>query len=147
MREITADETLMLRECLKSLAAHHNAVSVNFSGDYPSCPYDATLAMFSEAMRSGRSRIAIAEEGGKTAGFCKVDAAPDGSGKLDYLIVLAEFRGHGHGGVLMDWAMETFRALGVSRIEVKVVDGNAAALRLYEEYGFKMNAHILVRLG
>ena len=66
---------------------------------------------------------------------------------FDFNIVLAEFRGHGYGGVLMDWAMETFRALGVSRIEVKVVDGNAAALRLYEEYGFKMNAHILVRLG
>ena len=48
---------------------------------------------------------------------------------------------------LMDWAMQTFCALGVSRIEVKVADGNAAALRFYEKYGFRMNAHILVRLG
>lgn len=147
MREITADEAPALRECLESLAAHHNAVSTNFKGDYPSRRYDDTLAIFSEALRSGRSRAAIAEEGGKIAGFCKIDAAPDGCGKLDYLVVLAEFRGRGHGTALMDWAMQTFCALGVSRIEVKVADGNAAALRFYEKYGFRMNAHILVRLG
>lgn len=46
MREITADEAPELRECLESLAAHHNAVSTNFKGDYPSRPYDETLTMF-----------------------------------------------------------------------------------------------------
>ena len=43
----------------------------------------------------------------------------------------------------MDWAMSYFDRNGVHHIEVKVVDGNEA-IYLYEKYGFKMNAHILV---
>lgn len=44
----------------------------------------------------------------------------------------------------MDWAMAVFSGSGVWKIEVKVVDGNDA-VHLYEKYGFRMNAHILVR--
>jgi|MGYP000002985284 hypothetical protein len=44
----------------------------------------------------------------------------------------------------MDWAMAVFSGSGVRKIEVKVVDGNDA-VHLYEKYGFRMNAHILVR--
>ena len=44
----------------------------------------------------------------------------------------------------MDWAMGVLEENGVRRVEVKVVDGNDA-IRLYERYGFQMNAHILVR--
>lgn len=44
----------------------------------------------------------------------------------------------------MDWTMEEFEVNGIKQIEVKVVDGNEA-IHLYEKYGFKMNAHILVR--
>ena len=42
----------------------------------------------------------------------------------------------------MDWAMQPFRSKGVKSIEVKVVAGNDA-IRLYEKYGFQINAHIL----
>ncbi len=44
----------------------------------------------------------------------------------------------------MDWAMAVFSESGVRKIEVKVVDGNNA-IHLYEKYGFRMNAHLLVR--
>ena len=42
----------------------------------------------------------------------------------------------------MDWAMQTFRQQGVKRMEAKVVAGNDA-IRLYEKYGFQINANIL----
>lgn len=75
-------------------------------------------------------------------GFCKIDICGN-VGKLDYLVVLKEYRGKGYGKALMDWAMSSFDGNGVHHIEVKVVDGNEA-IYLYEKYGFKMNAYILV---
>ena len=144
LRQITADEAPRLRACVQALSEHHNRVSVNFKGSYPSRPYDKTLSLFAQALEENVSRIAVIEEGGKIAGFCKVDLHGDGTGKLDYLVVLPQCRGRKYGKALMDWAMAVFSGSGVRKIEVKVVDGNDA-VHLYEKYGFRMNAHILVR--
>lgn len=143
MREITPKEVCGLEECLRALSEYHNAVSVHFQGRYPSRPYEKTLALFEDALKKQTSRIAVIEDGKRIAGFCKVDL--DGEkGKLDYLVVLETYRNRGFGKMLMDWAMKTFEEQGVHQIEVKVVDGNEA-IHLYEKYGFRMNAHILVK--
>lgn len=60
-------------------------------------------------------------------------------------MILKEHRGKGCGKLLMDWAMRLFEEYDIHRIEVKAVDGNDDAIRLYEKYGFKINAHILVK--
>ena len=141
MRELTGGEIGILEECLKELAGHHNRVSVNFKGAFPKRPYEETLASFRKDVESGKSRIAVAEDGEKILGFCKIDAAgPEGA--VDYLIVLKEARGRGCGKLLMDWALDALRHSGVSRVEVKVVDGNDAAA-FYEKYGFRTCSHIL----
>ena len=88
-------------------------------------------------------KSAVIEENGEITGFCKVDLHGDGTGKLDYLVVLPQCCGRGYGKALMDWAMAVFSESGVRKIEVKVVDGNDA-IHLYEKYGFRMNAHLLV---
>lgn len=64
------------------------------------------------------------------------------SGKIDYHIVLPEYRGKGFGKVLMEWAMRIFRQKDLKSIEVKVVAGNDV-IQLYEKYGFQINAQIL----
>lgn len=144
MREITADEIPRLRACLAALAAHHNRVSVHFAGHYPNRPFEETLDRFEQMLASGASRIAVIEENGGIIAFCKIDCI-DAHGKLDYLIVLPQARRRGYGRALMDWAMETLFRMGARETEVKVVDGNDRALHLYEAYGFRMNAHILLR--
>lgn len=144
MREIAANEVSCLRACLAELAAHHNRVSVHFAGHYPGRPFEETLDRFERMLSSGASRIAVIEEGGAVVAFCKIDCSGE-HGKLDYLIVLPAQRGKGYGRALMDWAMEAFSRMGAREIEVKVVDGNDRALHLYEAYGFRMNAHILLR--
>ena len=144
VRELAPDEAPRLRDCLEALAAHHNAVSLHFKGSYPGRPVDAAITACAEGLARGTSRAAAVEENGTVAGFCKLDLHDDGTGKLDYLVVLPQYRGRGCGRALMDWAMAAFSACGVRRVEVKVVDGNDA-LQLYEKYGFRMNAHILVR--
>lgn len=145
MREITAEEVFKLRECLEALAAYHNEVSHNFQGFYPNRRHDATLTMFVEALRSHSSRIAVIESGQRMAGFCKVDML-QGRGKIDYLVVLPELRRQGYGRALMDWAMAVLRQQKAEQIEVKVVDGNNDAIRLYESYGFQVNAQILLKI-
>lgn len=91
--------------------------------------------MFENALRENVSHIAAIEDRGQIVGFCKVDLCGE-KGKLDYLVVLKEYRGNGYGKALMDWAMESFAEYGVHQMEVKVVAGNKA-IHLYEKYGFR----------
>ena len=141
IREIDAGEVNKLLDCVKQLSEYHNQVSVNFKGSFPSRPYDETIRIFSESLQNKESYIAIIEAADKIVGFCKVDIACK-TGKLDYLVVLQNYRGKGFGKQLMDWAMNTFHKHNIKHIDVKVIDGNNA-IYLYEKYGFKMNAHIL----
>ena len=141
LREIGQNEVQKLYACVQGLSEHHNQVSVHFKGAYPSRPYEDTLNMFEESMKASVSKIAVMEQENDAVGFCKVDME-NGKGKLDYLMVMPEYRGKELGKQLMDWAMVQFHENNIRRIEVKVVDGNDA-IHLYEKYGFKMNAHLL----
>ncbi|WP_051204625.1 GNAT family N-acetyltransferase [Butyrivibrio sp. VCD2006] len=141
MKELPCSEIYKLEGCLKALADHHNMVSVNFPGTYPKRPYSETLQSFETDVKSGKSKIMVIESENEILGFCKIDVC-EGQGKIDYLIVLKEFRGKGYGDMLMNWAMDQFKQRGVDQIEIKVADGNNA-IKFYEKYGFKMNAHIL----
>jgi len=102
IRIIEANEVYKLSSCLAALAEHHNTVSLYFSGAYPSRPYEQTLEMFSAALMEGHSQIAVIEEQCVIAGFCKIDFAAM-AGKIDYLIVLPEYRGRDFGKALMEW--------------------------------------------
>ena len=141
MREITCREVYQLEECLKELAEHHNEVSTNFRGCFPKKPFQETLEFFEKDVCNGRSRIAVIEKKKRVLGFCKTDISGN-EGIIDYLIVLKECRGNGYGEILLDWALKLLQASGVSRIEVKVVDGNDA-VRFYEKHGFQIVSHVL----
>ena len=141
MRELSCREVYLLEECLKELAEHHNEVSANFRGCFPKRPFQETMKSFEKDVGSGRSRIAVIEKENRILGFCKADICRD-EGTIDYLIVLKAYRGSGYGDRLLDWALNLLRTSGVSRIEVKVVDGNDA-VRFYEKHGFRLVSHVL----
>lgn len=141
MREINPDETGRLYDCLEALAKHHNQVSVYFKGYYPLMPSEQKIAQFRNELEMGRSRIAVVENDDQVTGFCKINT--DGStGILEYLVVLEQERGKGYGAAFMDWALDTFRKLGINDIDVKAVYGNDA-IRFYRKYGFKEKSVIL----
>ena len=73
IREIDASETNKLLECIIQLSEHHNQVSVNFKGSFPSRPYDETVRIFTEGLQEKNSYIAAIEDADKIVGFCKVD--------------------------------------------------------------------------
>ena len=141
IRELPSGEAYRLEECLRELAAHHNEVSAGFSGCFPKRPYRETIRLFEEDTGSGRSRIAVIEDGERILGFCKADIRGE-EGEVAYLVVLKEARGKGCGEALLGWALETLEREGASRIEVRVVDGNDAA-GFYEKNGFRVCSHIL----
>ncbi len=141
MREISSKETGRLLECLEALAEHHNQVSEHFKGRYPQTPSEQKIRQFESELEEGRSRIAVIESEKKVIGFCKINTDAD-TGVLEYLVVLDRERGKGYGAALMEWALNTFRALGIKEIDVKVVCGNDA-VRLYEKYGFRARSVIL----
>ena len=128
-------------ECIIQFSEYHNQVSVNFKGSFPSRPYDETIRIFNESLQNKSSYIAVVEDAEKIVGFCKVDIAYH-TGKLDYLVVLSEYRKKGFGKQLMDWAMNIFHKHHIQHIDVKVIDGNDT-IHLYEKYGFKVKANIL----
>ena len=141
IREIKSGETGKLYECLEALAEHHNKVSVHFKGCYPQTPSGKRIRQFESELEEDKSRIAVVENDSKIIGFCKIGT--DGStGILEYLVVLDQERGKGYGAALMDWALNTFRKLGVNEIDVKVVYGNEA-IHLYEKYGFREKSVIM----
>ena len=142
MKEIGSEEVSGLKNCLEELAEHHNRVSVNFKGCYPKQPFEETLMRFASDVETGRSSIAVMEADDRVFGFCKINYG-DAVGVLEYLIVSENYRGKGYGAQLMGWALSRFEELGIHDIDVKVADGNDAIF-LYEKYGFKMNAHILL---
>ncbi len=142
MREIKSNEVQRLRECVEALSEYHNTVSTHFKGMFPSRPYETTLELFKTALDENTSHIAIIEDNDLIVGFCKVDIS-DSKGKLDYLVVLENYRGKGYGKQLMEWAMQVFHKYSVTQIEIKVIDGNDA-IHLYEKYGFKQQAQILM---
>ena len=141
MREISAKETGRLFECLEALAEHHNKVSEYFKGYYPMTPSGQKTTQFACELEEGKSRIAVVENGDRVTGFCKINTDAD-TGVLEYLVVLDQERGKGYGAALMEWALDTFRALGTKSIDVKVVYGNEA-IHLYRKYGFREKSVIL----
>ena len=142
MREISADETNLLYECMEDLGRHHNNTSVYFKGIYPTIPSDEIVKQFADDMRKGISNIAVIEENDKVVGLCKINIEK-GSGVLDYLVVLQDKRGQGYGAELMNWAFSKFDEFNVKDIEVKVVYGNDV-INLYKKYGFKEKSIILL---
>ncbi len=141
MREIQSNEIEKLYECLESLTEHHNKVSLNHKGTYPTRAHEVVLNEFANQVTSGYSKIAVAEEKGRIVGFCKIDLNK-ACGYLAYLVVIEEYRNKGIGQALMSWAMDSFRKANIHTIDVKVVAGNEA-IHLYEKYGFQLNAQIL----
>ena len=150
------DTSLLYREeCgVRVLAAHewplYRALRLRALGDAPEA-FGSTLA--EEAARkdedwawrlnigagSGRDRPLVAELGGTAAGlaWAKADAGDPTLVHLFQVWVAPEARGHGVAAALLDAALAWARARKARAVQLGVVCGNEAALRLYERAGFR----------
>ncbi|MBR4961615.1 MAG: GNAT family N-acetyltransferase [Clostridia bacterium] len=133
---LTAEQVQLLQEPLLTLGEYHNRTAENREYVYPTQPVSDTLETIAAGIRSGKMQVRTAWCGEVLAGFCIIGTDSGARvGELKYLYADEAFRGHGLGGALTDWAMETLGKAGMERVDLRVVLGNPA-VGFYEKYGF-----------
>jgi GNAT superfamily N-acetyltransferase len=107
---------------------------------------EAYFKWMTRQRRKYSGKIFVAEDDGKTVGFVSVfgrmkyptpDDYPYEYAYISDLIVQKAYRGKGLGRMLLSWAEEYARSLGVSRLQLEVTFANKRARRLYSSFGFE----------
>jgi ribosomal protein S18 acetylase RimI-like enzyme len=104
-------------------------------------PLRYTRAYMRRLLRAPHGAAWIAEEEGLMAGFAIVDLNASTKSPAAYIHtieVVAEWRGQGVGGELLDRVEQSARDAGAKAIWLHVDTQNAAAIRLYESHGYEM---------
>jgi ribosomal protein S18 acetylase RimI-like enzyme len=85
--------------------------------------------------------VLVAEAGGAPVGQLGLRLAPYGVADLG-MVVAAGWRGRGVGTALLAEAVERARKAGAHKIALQVWPHNAAALALYERFGFRREGYL-----
>jgi ribosomal protein S18 acetylase RimI-like enzyme len=85
--------------------------------------------------------VLVAEAGGAPVGQLGLHLAPYGVADLG-MAVAAGWRGRGVGTALLAEAVERARTAGAHKIALQVWPHNAAALALYERFGFRREGYL-----
>lgn len=115
-------------------AAHRDA---NPSGDFTPENVQDTLARIGMQIEEGTYVAFTAVVEGKPVGLVFADREGEFA-YIDNLYIVADKRGQGIGGALMERVLEFLEASGVREIELMVTADNAAAVGLYENAGFEV---------
>lgn len=135
-RLLRQDELHLVRESMMKLSAYHNTVKTHPDFEFRGVYVDTTLERLAEAIPKGEAKVKVLEKGGEVIGFVVVELNEEARrGFLGWIFIEEAYRGQGHGGRFMDWAMEEFKAIRVEQIDITVICGNPA-IGLYEKYGF-----------
>ena len=135
-RVLRPDELHLVRESMMKLSAYHNTVKTHPNFEFRGIYVDTTLERLAAAIPNGSAKVKVLEKDGEVIGFVVVELNEEARrGFLGWIFIEEAYRGQGHGGRFMDWAMEEFRAIGAEQIDLTVVCGNPA-IGLYEKYGF-----------
>jgi RimJ/RimL family protein N-acetyltransferase len=90
----------------------------------------------SEALHHERAAVLVAEAGGRIVGELQIEVAGYGVADLG-MLVAAGWRGRGVGSALLRAGVERARAAGAHKLALQVWPHNAAAIKLYEKFGFQ----------
>ena len=113
----------------------------------PKFAFPLTLEQLQEHLAGARRRPperlvfkAVDSDDGSVIGHVELDAI-DPEGKRAFLarvLVAPEVRRRGHGRAIVHEALQVaFGKLGLERVELNVFEDNAAAVRLYDQLGFR----------
>jgi ribosomal-protein-alanine N-acetyltransferase len=100
-------------------------------------PHPWTLGNFADSLASGYRAWVVRDDAGALAGYFLVMDAVDEAHLLN-LAVAPERQGQGLGRYLLDKVAAVARGLSVISILLEVRPSNTRALKVYEQYGFRM---------
>ncbi|MDH4114937.1 MAG: ribosomal protein S18-alanine N-acetyltransferase [Burkholderiaceae bacterium] len=99
-------------------------------------PFPWTHGNFLDALRAGYSAWVLRDAGGAVAAYSVMMIALDEAHLLN-LSVAHEAQRTGLGWRTLEWMADVARGYGARTMLLEVRPSNAAALRLYERYGFE----------
>ncbi|ABD24864.1 GCN5-related N-acetyltransferase [Novosphingobium aromaticivorans DSM 12444] len=114
-----------------------------------------TAAKVSGELANPDMKVAVIEEDGRLASFCKIvrtsglprHTAAKKPMELKQLYTDPDLIGRGHGARLMDWALAEARAWGADEIQLSVYADNPQAQKFYRRYGLEKVADIEFWVG
>jgi RimJ/RimL family protein N-acetyltransferase len=105
-------------------------------GTEPPVDRDRRRRRLAETLDQDREVVLVAEAGGRIVGQLGMDLA--GYGVADLGMLVSEgWRGRGVGSALLRAGIEWARGAGAHKVALQVWPHNAAALALYEKFGFQ----------
>jgi ribosomal protein S18 acetylase RimI-like enzyme len=132
----------------KAMQAHHRSVAPHLEEIAPIRSDDDSWARrrkhYERVLGDPDTFAFLAERDGRPVGYAVVKIMGTEStlevgeqvAELDSLAVVAEERGHGLGGALMDAVYDELRRRGIREMALAVMEGNEGAARFYERRGF-----------
>lgn len=152
------DDVDALRDLWLELHHHHAGVapqSGEFSDDATS--WSRRSAHYREWLADPRSFLLLARQDVRLVGYAVVRVMDGGSededawrqaevtAEIETLVVTADARGRGLGGLLLDEIDAELARQGITEVTVGLIPGNDGARRLYERRGFRPRWLELVR--
>lgn len=134
IRPFRPEDLAGARACLDAVARERRGLALVEAPDLEQC------RVFHEALIADGLPCILALEAGVVCGWCDIQRnRQPGCGHVGALGmgVAASHRRQGIGRRLLDAAIAQARAAGITRIELQVAAGNAAAVRLYRSLGFR----------
>lgn len=126
------------RPALEALAREAFPLSRFFAD--PGFPRERCGDLYAAFLRRGLDgapeRKTLATAGASGFVVCQLDGER-GSGTIELIAVADDARGHGAGRALVEGALATFAAAGLSTAEVATQAANVASQRLYAHAGFR----------
>lgn len=116
-------------------------------------PLESTRAFIAKILEKNSPSF-LAIDGGKVVGWCDISRGKGGAGGLFHhtgllgMGLLADYRGRGIGGMLLEKTLDAARERGITRVELLTLESNKRAIALYERFGFvfegiKKNSHLI----
>ena len=99
-------------------------------------PEDVTTDRLYGLVKNNIRRTFVFKAGDRYIGGCALSIRENGNGHLSHFNVAPEYRRQGIGSLLIDFAEQYFKSLGVDVLGLNVMKDNADAIRLYERKGF-----------
>jgi GNAT superfamily N-acetyltransferase len=115
--------------------------------DYMLTVWYPPAAMAREMEQRGTSYALIEVTGHGAVGYVSVEPYPAEVCFINKLYLLPEWHGQGLGAAALEWTREAARAMGCSRLRLRVNKANAPAIRAYLRAGFEFVEDLCTDIG
>ncbi len=137
IKKISSDAEL--EAILEVIHRSHATVAAEFGLTHENCPKHTSFLplIFLQTQRGWGWIMAGLYDGEAPIGYVSLSDAGESAWELHNLSVIPEYRHNGCGKMLLDFAKDSVKEAGGSRIKIGIIEENARLRRWYEENGYR----------